>query len=155
MKRVFAGFTFLIALLFPIGAQLLASGGLSRVAFRHLSPLVVYLVFMATTFLVSAAITAWFFKSARIWDRISDPVPGARTMTVGVVLYVVYVLVDRFYSGELSGSSYVFQLLSFGAWPARLVLVFGATQFLLAVEPSNMPLQPIARTGRAPAERRR
>jgi hypothetical protein len=143
VRKAFLGFTFLLAALFPIGGQLfqMAAGGMYASLFNGI-PQVFFVLAMIATYALPALVTAWFFKSARLRERVTSRPPGATLMLIGVLLSVVHIVASIFASTiEGGGASFVVsQLAPLITWPARIVLIIGAGKFLLAADPSNQPL---------------
>jgi hypothetical protein len=137
----FLGVTFLIAALFPIGAQLaqLTLVGISGGVFKGSPPLLFHLVALLLTYAPAALVTAWFVKSSNLRVRLPRQVPGSAHMILGVGLTCAYVAVRLFASTiEGGGPSFmVAQFSPFVLWPARVLLLVGVVRLLLAASPSN------------------
>jgi hypothetical protein len=131
----FLGFTFLLAAFFPLAPQLLQLAGISLFAsvFKS-SPAAFHLLTLVITYAPAALVTAWFFSSANLKNRLPSPVPGTTVMLAGVALTLVFV-VARLLASTIPGggpSFLVGQLGPLVVWPARILLVIGAVRLLLA-----------------------
>jgi len=140
MTAAFLGFTFLIAACFPIGGQIAqyVAGGMYGSVFKGYPPIYFHLMMLAATYAPAAVVTAWFFSSARLRERVPTPVPGEYLMLFGVVLSFVYIA-TRLFTSTIQGGGPSFVVIQFAPlllWPARIVLAVGAVKLLLAARPA-------------------
>ncbi|MBG9387543.1 hypothetical protein [Caenimonas aquaedulcis] len=93
-----------------------------------------------STYLPAALVAWWFLSVSRLKSRLPIPYPGGRLILAGVALTFVHLGARVLASTvEGGGASYVVAVISpFVIFPARVILVTGIVNLMLAAVPKNM-----------------
>lgn len=139
------GFTALLAMIVPIGwlPTLLSGGGMHGDIFRNYSPVWYHLFHIVVAYAFLGAFVAFFFKKTSLASRLPDNPPGKGWQILGVVFIVIY-MIPRLYASTIQGGgpSLVVELYApYFLVPAKLLLIIGAVNILLAAAPDQGILQ--------------
>ena len=128
---VFLSFMFLLADFLPVGTYLMQL----IPDFHSMPPGVYALLSLFFRYAPAALITAWFFKSEKLQQRVVAPIPGVKFLFAGVMITLAYIAISMLASTiEGGGGSYVIRTFAFYILlPARLLMLIGTVKFLMGI----------------------
>ncbi|MFZ6656939.1 hypothetical protein [Undibacterium sp. TJN19] len=128
---VFLSFMFLLADFLPIGTYLMRL----IPGFHSMPPGVYAVLTLLFRYAPAALITAWFFKTEKLQQRVPAPIPGVKFLFAGVMITLAVIAISMLASTiEGGGGSYVVSTFAFYILlPARLLMLVGAVKFLMGI----------------------
>lgn len=138
--NIFIGTMFTVSSFIPAGILFnYISKGMYGPFFKKFSPAIFHIVSVSFSFVISAILVAYLFKSLRVFQRLHKSYASNLYFGVGNSLMIVYLII-RIFASSIPGGGPPLAVAAIGALPvflAKILLTIGIMRVAIGIDPTK------------------